>query len=152
MLFRLPQRIQAAWKQTERQSFQAAFIPSIQLVTQRKIYEHPTRTSKNGTVSYTLKTVPNDRDPLDDCGVDYTNAQAWMFACRWQEVDGKLFRIQHYAKDQVDKLDLLERDREILRQLKQSLRYGNDDVLDLSCETIILEAIYTKYCQLYPNV
>ena len=33
---------------------------------------------KNGTVSYTLKTVPNDRDPLDDCGVDYTNAQAWM--------------------------------------------------------------------------
>ncbi len=25
---------------------------------------------KNGTVSYTLKTVPNDRDPLDDCGVD----------------------------------------------------------------------------------
>lgn len=107
---------------------------------------------KNGTVSYTLKTVPNDRDPLDDCGVDYTNAQAWMFACRWQEVDGKLFRIQHYAKDQVDKLDLLERDREILRQLKQSLKYGNDDVLDLSCETIILEALYTKYCQLYPNV
>ena len=46
----------------------------------------------------------------------------------------------------------LERDREILRQLKQSLKYGNDDVLDLSCETIILEAIYTKYCQLYPNV
>ncbi len=25
---------------------------------------------KNGIASYTLKTVPNDRDPLDDCGVD----------------------------------------------------------------------------------
>lgn len=65
---------------------------------------------------------------------------------------GKLFRIQHYAKDQVDKIDLLERDREILRQLKQSLKYGNDDVLHLSCETIILEAIYPQYCQLHPNV
>lgn len=67
-------------------------------------------------------------------------------------MDGKLFRIQHYAKNQVDKLDLLERDRKILRKLKKSLKYGNDDVLDLSCETIILEALYTKYCQLYPKV
>ena len=32
----------------------------------------------NGTVSYTLQSVPNNRDPMDDNGVDYTNAQAWM--------------------------------------------------------------------------
>jgi hypothetical protein len=75
-----------------------------------------------------------------------------MFACRWQTVDGKLSRVAIFAKDEVEKWDLLERDREILRKLKKSLKYGNDDVLDLSCETIILEALYTKYCQLYPNV
>ena len=67
-------------------------------------------------------------------------------------MNGKLSRVAIFAKDEVEKWDLLERDREILRQLKQSLKYGNDDVLDLSCETIILEVIYTKYCQLYPNV
>ena len=36
----------------------------------------------NGTVNYTLQSVPNNRDPMDDNGVDYTNSQAWMFACR----------------------------------------------------------------------
>ena len=67
-------------------------------------------------------------------------------------MNGKRSRVVIFAKDQVEKWDLLERDREILRKLKKSLKYGNDDVLDLSCETIILEAIYPQYCQLYPNV
>ena len=67
-------------------------------------------------------------------------------------MNGKRSRVVIFAKDEVEKWDLLERDREILRQLKQSLKYGNDDVLDLSCETIILEAIYPQYCQPYPNV
>nr|WP_314228471.1 hypothetical protein [uncultured Kingella sp.] len=67
-------------------------------------------------------------------------------------MNGKRSRVAIFAKDEVEKWDLLERDREILRKLKKSLKYGNDNVLDLSCETIILEALYTKYCQLYPNV
>ena len=37
----------------------------------------------DGTLQHTLKTIPNNRAPMNDNGVDYTNAQAWMFACRW---------------------------------------------------------------------